>query len=47
MIQRHRKAIESAWRPLNPGQQALMVLVHLRKGDTFLWTSGGGGPGGL
>ncbi|QKW36962.1 transposase family protein [Actinomadura sp. NAK00032] len=35
VIRRHRKAIGSAWRLLNPGQQALLVLVHLRKGDTF------------
>jgi hypothetical protein len=35
VLRRHRKAIGSAWRRLNPGQQALLVLVHLRKGDTF------------
>ncbi|SEM64186.1 Helix-turn-helix of DDE superfamily endonuclease [Nonomuraea pusilla] len=35
VIRRHRKAIKSAWRLLNPGQQALLVLVHLRKGETF------------
>lgn len=35
LIRRHRKAIRSAWRLLNPGQQALLVLVYLRKGETF------------
>lgn len=35
VIRRHRKVIRSAWRLLNPGQQALLVLVHLRKGETF------------
>ena len=35
VIRRHRKAIGSAWRLLNPGQQALLVLVYLRKGETF------------
>ena len=35
MIRRHRKAIGSPWRLLNPGQQALLVLVYLRKGETF------------
>src|SRR6201987_2344854 len=35
IIRRHRKAIGSCWRKLNPGQQALLVLVHLRKGETF------------
>jgi hypothetical protein len=27
VIRRHRKAIGSAWRLLNPGQQALLVLL--------------------
>ncbi|MFI6297621.1 transposase family protein [Nonomuraea sp. NPDC050790] len=35
LIRRHRQAIGSAWRLLNPGQQALLVLVYLRKGETF------------
>src|SRR5215211_3119070 len=30
LIRRHRKAIGSAWRLLNPGRQALLVLVYLR-----------------
>src|SRR5689334_8504906 len=35
LIRRHRKFIGSPWRKLNPGQQALLVLVYLRKGETF------------
>jgi hypothetical protein len=35
LIRRRRKAIGSTWRRLNPGQQALLTLVYLRKGDTF------------
>ena len=35
LVRRHRKSIGSRWRKLNPGQQALLVLVYLRKGDTF------------
>jgi hypothetical protein len=35
LIRRRRKALGSAWRLLNAGQQALLVLVHLRKGETF------------
>ena len=35
VIHRHRAAIGSCWRKLNPGRQALLVLVHLRKGETF------------
>src|SRR3984957_17254281 len=32
---RPRKSIGSLWRKLNPGQQALLVLAYLRKGETF------------
>jgi hypothetical protein len=35
IIRRHRASIGSPWRTLNPGQQALLVLVYLRKGETF------------
>lgn len=35
LIRRGRKAIGSPWRLLNPGQQALLVLVYLRKDETF------------
>ncbi|MFI6788877.1 transposase family protein [Nonomuraea sp. NPDC050383] len=32
---RHRKKIGPRWRRLNPGQQAMLALVHLRKGETL------------
>ncbi|SDI11359.1 Helix-turn-helix of DDE superfamily endonuclease [Sinosporangium album] len=35
LIRRRRKAVGSVWRRLNPGQQAMLVPVHLRKGETF------------
>jgi len=35
VIRRHRASIGSSWRKLNPGKQALLVLVYLRKGETF------------
>lgn len=35
LIRRHRAAIGSPWRKLNPGQQGLLVLAYLRKGETF------------
>jgi hypothetical protein len=35
VIRRHRRAISSRWRRLNPAQQALLVLAYLRKGETF------------
>ena len=45
LIRRHRAAIGSLWRKLNPGQQALLVLVHLRKGEPFAQVAGGFGVG--
>ena len=38
-------AIGSRWRKLNPGQQALLVLVYLRKGETFAELAAGFGVG--
>jgi hypothetical protein len=35
VIRRHRTRTGSCWRKLNPGQQALLVLAHLRKGETL------------
>jgi hypothetical protein len=35
IIRRHRASIGSPWRALGPGQQALLVLAYLRKGETF------------
>jgi hypothetical protein len=34
VIRRHRRQIGSCWRKLNSGQQAQLVLAHLRKGET-------------
>jgi DDE superfamily endonuclease/Helix-turn-helix of DDE superfamily endonuclease len=45
VIRRHRAAIGSAWRKLNPGRQALLVLVHLRKDETFAGLVAGFGVG--
>ena len=45
IIRRHRKSIGSRWRRLNPGKQALLVLVHLRKGATFAELAAGFGVG--
>jgi Helix-turn-helix of DDE superfamily endonuclease len=41
VIRWHRKSIGSTWRLLNPGQQALLVLVYLRKGDAFAEVAAG------
>jgi Helix-turn-helix of DDE superfamily endonuclease len=41
IIRRHRKAIGSCWRKLNPGHQALLVLAYLRKGETFAQLASG------
>ena len=35
LIAAHRRAIGSRWRRLAPGRQALLVLAHLRCGDTY------------
>src|SRR5271155_2464367 len=45
IIRRHRRAIGSSWRKLNPGQQALLVLAYLRKGETFAELAAGFGVG--
>jgi Helix-turn-helix of DDE superfamily endonuclease/DDE superfamily endonuclease len=45
VIPRHRAAIGSCWRKLNPGRQALLVLVHLRKGETHAELAAGFGVG--
>ena len=45
IIRRHRKAIGSLWRKLNPGQEALLVLAYLRKGETFDDLAAGFGVG--
>jgi Helix-turn-helix of DDE superfamily endonuclease/DDE superfamily endonuclease len=45
IIRRRRRAAGSAWRKPNPGQQALLVLVYLRKGETFAEVAAGFGVG--
>jgi len=45
IIRRHRVSIGSCWRKLNPGQQALLVLAYLRKGETFAELAAGFGVG--
>ena len=45
IIRRHRAAIGSPWRKLNAGRQALLVLVHLRKDETFAELAAGFGVG--
>ena len=45
IIRRHRRKIGSCWRKLNPGRQALLVLAHLRKGETFAGLAAGFGVG--
>ncbi|GAA2700656.1 transposase family protein [Nonomuraea recticatena] len=41
IIRRHRKKIGFRWRRLNPGQQAMLTLVHLRKGETLIELAAG------
>src|SRR5947209_16370882 len=45
IIRRHRKSIGSRWRKVNPGQQGLLVLAYLRKGETFADLAAGFGVG--
>jgi hypothetical protein len=35
LIRGHRRRLGSRWRALPPGRQALLVLVHLRRNETF------------
>jgi hypothetical protein len=45
LIRRRRKSIGSRWRRLDPGQQGLLVLAYLRKGETFADLAAGFGVG--
>lgn len=44
-LRRHRAAIGSRWRKLPPERQALLVLAHLRNGDTYARLAAGFGVG--
>jgi hypothetical protein len=41
LVRTHRRNVGSTWRKLNPGQQALLVLVYLRKGEPFAQVGAG------
>ncbi|BCJ26894.1 IS5/IS1182 family transposase [Actinocatenispora sera] len=41
LIRRHRRQLGSRWRALDAGQQALLVLVYLRKGEPFTQVGAG------
>lgn len=43
LVRAHRRQAGSVWRKLNPAQQALLVLVYLRKGETFAEVGAGFG----
>lgn len=45
LIRAYRRRIGSVWRKLPPGRQALLVLAHLRNGDTYARLSSGFGVG--
>ena len=52
VVRRHRRSINSKGRALTAGKQALMVLAHLKKGETFAQLGAGFGsarprPGGM
>src|SRR2546423_13581222 len=41
LIRARRNQVGSRWRRLDPGRQALLVLAHLRNGDTYARLAGG------
>jgi Helix-turn-helix of DDE superfamily endonuclease len=45
VIRRYRRQIGSCWPKCNPGLQALLVLAHLRVGETFAALAAGFGIG--
>src|SRR5829696_4868147 len=45
VLREHRRRIGSRWRKLPPGRQALLVLAHLRCGDTYTRLAAGFGVG--
>lgn len=42
-IRSHRRSIGSRWRVVDPGRQALLTLVYLRKGETYADVAAGFG----
>jgi hypothetical protein len=34
-FRQRRSTLRTRWRRLDPGQQALLVVAHLRKGETY------------
>lgn len=44
-LRQHRTAVGRRWRGLPPGRQALLVLAHLRKGETYTALASGFGVG--
>jgi transposase len=45
LIRARRRQVGSRWRRLDPGRQALLVLAHLRNGDTYARLAAGFGIG--
>ncbi len=43
LIRTGRQEIGTPWRALNPGQQTLLVLVYLRRGEPFAQVGAGFG----
>ncbi len=44
-LRQHRTVIGCRWRRLSAGEQALLVLAHLNKGETYAALAGGFGVG--
>jgi len=45
LLRAHRHQLGSRWRRLDAGRQALLVLAHLRNGDTYTRLATGFGVG--
>lgn len=45
LLRTHRRRRRCRWRRLDPGRQALLVLAHLRNGDTYTRLAAGFGVG--
>ena len=45
LLRQHRRLIGSRWRKLSPSRQPLLVLAHLRCGDTYTRLAAGFGVG--